>query len=76
MNKAFISPSFYAHVINAIFILIALLLVINNYSKIKNLELYKLIVLFLLFSISIGIHALSHSLLEKNYNYNPLMTLT
>ena len=72
MNKVFLSPSFYANLVNAFFIFIAGVLVLINYSKILNLEPYKLIALSLLFSISIGIHGLSHLGLEQNYNYNPL----
>jgi hypothetical protein len=44
----------------------------NNYSKIRNLDPYSLIILTLLFSISIGIHGLSHLGLEKFYKYNPM----
>lgn len=72
MNKVFLSPSFYAHVVNAVFIFIAGVILLFNYSKIRNLDPYKLIILSLLFSISIGIHGLTHLGLEQNYNYNPL----
>ena len=63
--------SFYAHFINAIFLLIAFYIFYNNYSKIRNLEPFKLILLTLIFSISIGIHGLSHLGLEQYYHYNP-----
>jgi hypothetical protein len=44
----------------------------KNYSKISNLEPYKLISLTLLFSLTVGIHGLSHLGLETKYNYNPM----
>ena len=65
-------PSFYAHLLNALFLLIAFYIFYINYSKIRNLEPFKLIILSLLFSIGIGIHGLSHLGLEKLYRYNPL----
>jgi hypothetical protein len=65
-------PSFYAHIINGIVLLIAVIILLKNYKKISNLEPYKIIILTLIFSICIGVHGLSHLGLEKNYNYNPM----
>ena len=65
-------PSFYAHVINGILLLVAFILLCQIYSSIKNMDKYKLIILVLLFSIATGVHGLSHLGLEKNYGYNPL----
>lgn len=65
-------PSFYAHIINGLLLLFACIVLYKNYAKINSLEPYKIIILTLLFSISIGIHGLSHLGLEKIYNYNPL----
>jgi hypothetical protein len=73
MYNIYFVPSFYAHLINGLFLLIAFILLFKNYSKINNLEPYKQIILALFFSISIGVHGLSHLGLETNYNYNPLM---
>ena len=72
MNNIYLVPSFYAHIINGILILIAVAVLYNNCSKISRLESYKLIILILIFSICIGIHGLSHQGLEKNYNFNIL----
>lgn len=66
------TPSLYAHIINGLFLLIAFLILYKNYSQIKKLEPYKLIILTLIFSISVGIHGLSHLGLENIYGYNPL----
>jgi hypothetical protein len=72
MYGIYFIPSFYAHAVNGFFLLLAFILLYKNYSKIMMLEPYKMIILSLLLSISIGIHGLSHSFLEKNYNYNPM----
>ena len=72
MFNIYNTPSFYAHIINGLLLFIAFVLVYKNYSQIKKIEPYKLITLTLIFSISIGIHGLSHLGLEKVYNYNPL----
>ena len=72
MYNVYLFPSFYAHVINGILLFFALFLLCKNYTTISKLEPYKLIMLVLVFSITIGIHGLSHLGLEKNYNYNPL----
>lgn len=73
MYKILFVPSFYAHIINGLCLLIGVVLLYKNYSNIIKLEPYKKIFLSLLFSISIGIHGLSHLGLETKYNYNPLM---
>lgn len=72
MNKIYVMPSFYAHIINGLLILISLILLFRNYNNIIKLDSYKFIILILVFSLAIGIHGISHSLLEKNYNYNLL----
>lgn len=73
MNKIFYNPSFYSHIINGFLLLIAIILFIINYKKFTIIEPYKLIILILIFSITFGIHGLSHLGLEKSYNYNPIL---
>jgi hypothetical protein len=65
-------PSIYAHIVNGILILIALILFYNNYSALRNIDVYKKLLLTLVFSISIGVHGLSHLGLETVYNFNPM----
>ena len=72
MLNMYLAPSFYAHVINGLLMLMAFILLYKNYSKISNLEPYKLVVLTLIFSICVGVHGLSHLGLESIYNYNPI----
>lgn len=71
MSYIFLTPSIYAHVLNGVLLLTAVILFLLNFSKISKLEPYKLIVLSLLFSIVIGVHGISHLGLEKGYGYNP-----
>jgi hypothetical protein len=65
-------PSFYAHVLNGILLLVAIILIFKNYSSIKKIDNYKIIIMILLFSIASGVHSISHLSLEKGYGYNPL----
>jgi hypothetical protein len=72
MYNIYMLPSFYAHIINGLLLLVAVVLIYKNYSSIKRLEPYKLLLLTLVLSIGIGIHGLSHLGLEKIYNFNPM----
>ena len=68
-------PSLYAHILNGILLLSAVVLLFANYSQIKkhtSEDSYKTVLLVLLFSIGVGIHGISHLGLERIYNYNPL----
>ena len=67
------TPSMYAHIINGLLTFAALIVLYTSYSKISNLDPYKRIILVLLFSISIGLHGISHLGLEKVYGYNPIL---
>jgi hypothetical protein len=70
--KILFVPSFYAHILSSFLILVSVILLYKNYSKIMNLEPYQLIMIILVFSISIGIHSISHLGLEKLYDFNPI----
>ena len=72
MYNIVVAPSFFAHLFNGLFLFLGLLLLYKNFSKIENLDFYKKIILALVFSISIGIHGLSHMGLETIYDFNPL----
>jgi len=62
-------PSFYAHVLNAILALVAVMLLVKHH---RTLRPYETIVVALLFSIVVGVHGLSHLGLETAYGFNPL----
>ncbi len=66
------SPSFYAHIINGLFLFIAIIFIFIRYNQLSSLDSYRLVIMLLLLSISVGIHGLSHLGLEKIYGYNPL----
>jgi uncharacterized membrane protein len=76
MNTFLLNPSFYAHTFNSLFLLAGLILFFTNYIKIRHLDAYKLTTLYLLFSLAIGIHGLSHLGLEYVYGFNPLRNLS
>jgi len=65
-------PSFYAHVLNAILALVAVMLLVKHH---RTLRPYEVIVVALLFSIVVGVHGLSHLGLETAYGFNPLNVL-
>ena len=66
-------PSFYAHILNALLMLAATIVIAMNLKKIRTLDAYALTKLFLMASIAVGVHGLSHQGLERIYNYNPLI---
>jgi len=67
-----IPPSIYAHVINGLLMFAAIVIAYINFSVLKRIDPYKLIMIFLVFSIAVGIHGMSHLGLEKVYGFNPL----
>jgi tetrahydromethanopterin S-methyltransferase subunit E len=65
-------PSMYAHIMNGLLVFAAVIVAYINFSVLKRLDPYKLVMIFLVFSIAIGIHGLSHMGLEAVYGFNPL----
>lgn len=66
-----VPPSVLAHGLNGGILLAALLFLIVYFPKLRALDEYRMLVLILLFSIVIGIHGVSHALLERQYQYVP-----
>ena len=60
-----------AHMMNGLFLLIALVFVMYSYTKLRTLDTYHVLVLILLGSVAIGVHGLSHATLEKQYRFVP-----
>jgi uncharacterized membrane protein HdeD (DUF308 family) len=56
---------------NGIFMGIALILTIIYFTQVRNLDIYRTLVLILLFAIVLGVHGISHLLLEKEYLFVP-----
>ena len=69
------TPSFYAHVIHGLLILVSVVFFYKNFKSIKQLDFYRKTVLLLLFTIVTGLHSLSHLGLESVYNYNPFLEI-
>lgn len=66
-----LTPSLMAHTLNGILLVFALLFALFNFQKIKAFDVYRILVITLLFAAVVGIHALSHLGIEKEYNYVP-----
>ena len=64
-------PSVMAHALNGILMFAAVVVAYINFSVLRRLDPYKLLMILLVFSIAIGIHGISHLGLEKIYGLNP-----
>ena len=67
------TPSFYGLIFTGIMSLIVILLFIQNYSKIKDVQ--SRMAAISLIGILVGIHSLLHLGMEAVYNYNPIQQL-
>lgn len=72
MNPLYTLPSYWAHVFNGLFLLFAFILLWKHRASLMRLKPMPFISLLCLLSISIGVHGITHSYLERNYAYNPL----
>lgn len=61
MKNFVIIPSLYAHIMSGFLLLLAVITLYNNFSKIRRIEPYKQIIIILIFSLAIGVHGLSHA---------------
>lgn len=71
-KKFWKKPAFYAHVLSALSMTIAIVIFIVNYKKVLKLDTVRLIQIFALLAISIASHGESHISLEKHYGYDPI----
>jgi hypothetical protein len=67
--------SLLAHVFSGLFMFIAFVFVLMNYSKLRS-NVYVFALLLLLVAITMSLHGLSHLGLEVVYGYDPLSLLT
>ena len=65
------NPSILAHTLHGGLFLLAVLVIVQNFSAVTNLRVYEQLVILLLLSAVVGIHAISHAKLESQYSYNP-----
>ena len=68
-------PSIIAHAISGLVVVGSVLFTVLYTSRLKGLDTYRILVLALLFSIAVGLHGLSHAVLEKEYGYVPFYFL-
>lgn len=66
------APSMMAHALNGLLVFAAVVVAYTNYRVLWRLDPYKKVMILLVFSVAIGIHALSHLGLESAYGFNPL----
>lgn len=74
-NLLLTAPSFYAHIINGVLLLIAIVYAFMHSSKLRVMDSHHTLFMILLFGIAIGVHGLSHLGLENSYGFNPLRLL-
>lgn len=60
-----------AHALNGILMFVAVVVAYMNFRVLNNLDPYKKVMILLVFSVAIGIHAMSHLGLESVYGLNP-----
>jgi len=69
------APSMMAHSLNGILMFAAVVVAYMNYRVLYNLDPYKKVLILLVFSIALGVHAMSHLGLETVYGLNPFKVL-
>jgi|LauGreDrversion2_5_1035112.scaffolds.fasta_scaffold230717_2 hypothetical protein len=67
-----IYPSIIAHSLTGVLLFVTVVIVLLYFTKIQALDIYHIVVLLLLFTLVVGVHGVSHALLEKQYGYFPL----
>lgn len=63
-----IPPSYYAHVLGGVLVLIVLIKLLMNFRRVQ----YEEVMLLLALSIAVSIHGISHQGLELRYGYYPV----
>lgn len=64
-------PSIIAHAMSGLVVVGSVFFAVLRASRLKGLDTYRILVLTLLFAIAIGLHGVSHAILEKEYGYVP-----
>ena len=67
-------PSVMAHALNGLLVLAAVVVAYMNYRILWRVDPYKKVMILLVFSVAVGIHAISHLGLETVYGLNPFIT--
>ena len=64
------APSVMAHALNGLLVFAAVVVAYMNVRVLWHLDPYKKVMILLVFSVAIGIHAISHLGLETAYGLN------
>jgi hypothetical protein len=67
------TPLVFATVVNGVLILLAVVMLLANWSQVMKLDIYQGIVLVLLFAGLFGLHGLLHTALGSVYGTSQLM---
>ena len=65
-----------AHALNGVLMFAAVVVAYMNFRVLYKLDPYKKVMILLVFSVAIGIHALSHLGLESVYGLNPFKAVS
>lgn len=65
-------PSILSHTAGGGLLVLSVLFAVFNFSKLRSLDTFKLLLLLLMFSLATSVHGLSHLGLESEYQYSPL----
>jgi len=66
-----LAPSVMAHALNGILMFAAVVVAYMNFRVFRHTDPYKKVMILLVFSVAIGVHAISHLGLESTYGLNP-----
>jgi hypothetical protein len=61
-----------AHILHAFFMVAVFVYIGLSYSRIRRFDTFQIIIIGSLLTLILGIHGISHALLEKQYGFNPL----
>lgn len=73
MHRMNFTPSVYSHILSGIVLGASVIYLVLHGSNIMSRDPYRIGVLILLISIALGIHGISHVMLESVYGYNPIL---
>ena len=69
-------PSILTHGLGGIILLVAVGTMVVYFKQVQKYDIFQVIIILLLLSCTVSIHGISHAVLEKSYNYNPLTLIS
>lgn len=67
-------PSIIAHIFSGSFLIYSFFILLFYSKDLQDITTYQILVLMLLFSLAVGIHSISHAVLEKQYSFIPFLS--